>query len=161
MNRQEFWATKQRLAEYHAVTFTHAAFSGGPIRLVANQFDDVTLGGHLHIPTPMRITPPEQKAASLSRMTIAFPRPVVGRQFKQRLLEIQASGSRAPILVRYDVYLGEVDEPKLSWELYAAEKGGVNFSREYVQVMASDDNPMRLSAAEIYDPAVFTGLRLI
>lgn len=161
MNKEEFWATKQRLAEYHAVTFSHPSFSSGPIRLVANQFEDVVLGGHLHTAAPMKIQAPEQKAGSLSRMTIAFPRPVVGRQFKQRLQEIQESGSRAPIEVIYEVYLGETDASKMSWQLYAGEKGGVNFSREFVQVIASDDNPMRLSASEIYDPTVFTGLRLI
>jgi len=161
LNRSEFWATKARLAEYHAVVFEHPAFVGGPVRLVANQFQDMQLGGHLHTAAPMQITPPEQKSGDLSRMTIAFPRPVVGRQFKRRLQEIQDSGSRAPIVVRYGVYLGATDVPQMSWMLYASDKGGVNFGREFVQVVASDDNPMRLSAAEIYDPEVFTGLQLL
>ena len=161
MNRAEFWATKARLAEYHAVVFEHPAFSGGPVRLVANQFEDLTLGGFVHTAAPMQITPPEQKSGDLSRMTVAFPRPVVGRQFKQRLREIQDSGSREPITMHYQVYLGATDAPQMSWVLYASDKGGVSFGREFVQVVAGDDNPMRLPAAEIYDPEVFTGLQLL
>lgn len=161
MDRAEFWATKARLAEYHAVTFEHPAFSTGPIRLVANQFEDVTLGGHVHTAAPMQVQPPEQKSGDLTRMSLAFPRPVVGRHFKQRLAEIQNSGSRQPIVVRYEVYLGDKSAPQMSWVLYASDKGGVTFGRDYVQVVAGDDNPMRLSASEIYDPEVFTGLQLI
>lgn len=161
MNRSEFWATKARLAEYHAVTFEHPSFSTGSIRLVANQFEDVTLGGFVHTSAPMQLQLPAQKSGDLTRMTLAFPRPVVGRQFKQRLREIQASGSREPITVRYEVYLGSTDAPEMSRVLYASDKGGVNFGREYVQVVAGDDNPMRLSAAEIYDPTVYTGLQLL
>ena len=159
MDRAEYWATKPRLAEYQAVTFSHPAFTDGAIRLVANQFADVVLSGLTHQAVPMQIKPPEQKSGEMTRMTLAFPRVLVGRQFKQRLQQIQASGLRTPITIEYKIYLGDVTAPQMSWVLYASDKGGVNFSRDHVQVVASDDNPMRLSASEIYDPEVFTGLK--
>ena len=161
MNRQEFWATKPRLAEYHAVTFSHPAFVGGPIRLVANQFEDVMLSGLAHRAVAMQVQPPEQKPGDMTRMTLAFPRAAVGREFKQRLQQIQASGQRSPITVRYELYTASKDAPQRSWLLYASDKGGVNFGREVIQVVASDDNPMRLSASEIYDPEVFSGLQIL
>ncbi len=160
MDRREFWTTKSPLAEYHAVTFEHPAFDA-PIRLVANQFAPVTLAGEVHDPAPMSIKPPEAKGDSRPRMTIAFPRQVVGREFKRQLRLVTASGSRAPITVTYALFLGVVDEPQRTFTLYVADAGGVAFNAESVQVTATDDNPMRRTAGVIYEPGVFTGLERI
>lgn len=160
MDRKVFWSTKSPLAEYHAVTLSHPVFEA-PFRLVANQFAEVTLGGYVYTPAAMSIKPPEQKSDAQSKLTLVFPRQVVGRTFKQQLKLIKDSGSRAPISVTYDVYLGDTTAPKLSWSLYAADDGGVKFATDGVQVTASDNNPMRLSAATIYDPAVYTGLEIL
>lgn len=157
---RKFWTTKSKLPEWHAVTFTHPAFDA-PIRLVANQFAEVTLGGNVHTPVRMDLTPPEKKGDGLPKLPIAFPREVVGREFKRQLRKIADAGSRAPIEVTYDVYLGEKTTPQLSWKLYAAEQGGVSFSATTVQVTATLDNPMRTAVGVIYDPATFTGLELI
>lgn len=92
---------------------------------------------------------------------MSFPRQVVGREFKRQLRLIQASGSREPIAVTYAIYMGDTAAPEMTWSLYAAEAGGVQFSTDAVQVVATDNNPMRLSASVIYDPSVFTGLELI
>lgn len=158
--KEQFWATKSPLAEYHAITFAHPAF-GAPFRLVANQFAEVTLGGHVHAPAPMTITPPDQKSDAQPKLTMVFPRQVVGRTFKQQLKLVADSGSRAPIEVTYELYLGTTDTPKMSWRLYAAEQGGVQFSAEAVQVTATDDNPMRRQVGVVYDPTVFTGLEIL
>ncbi|URI08776.1 hypothetical protein MW290_24680 [Aquincola tertiaricarbonis] len=160
MDKREFWTTKSKLAEYHAVVFEHPAFEA-PFRLVANQFQPVTLAGALHTPVPMDLRAPEQKRGSQPKLQLAFPRPVVGREFKRQLRRISAAGSRAPIAVTYAVYLGNTDAPQVTWQLYAAEAGGVTFSGDQVQVTATDNNPMRRSAAEIYDPNIFTGLQLL
>lgn len=160
MDKATFWATKSPLPEFHAVVFEHPAFSS-PFRLVANQFAPVTLGGFEHTPAPMTIKPPDQKSDAQPRLTLAFPRQIVGRQFKQQLALIVASGSRAPIRVTYSVYLGTTDVPQVTWSLYVADAAGVQFGAEAVQVTATDDNPMRRAAGLIYDPATFTGLELI
>lgn len=158
--KEQFWATKSPLPEYHAITFSHPSFEA-PFRLVANQFAEVTLGGAVHTPAAMTITAPTQKSDEQPKLTMVFPRQVVGRQFKQQLRLITDSGSRAPISVTYAVYLGDTDAPKLSWSLYASEQGGIQFSQEAVQVTATDSNPMRRRVGVIYDPAEFTGLELI
>jgi hypothetical protein len=161
MDRREFWSTKSPLPEYHAIRFEHPAFDA-PIRLVANQFADVTLGGHVHTPAPMTIKPPDQASSDARpRLQIAFPRAVVGREFKRKLGLIVASGSREPITVAYEVYLGSTDAPQLTWALYVSDQGGVAFGAESVQVTATDDNPLRRAVAPIYRPDEFTGLELI
>ena len=160
MDKAQFWATKSPLAEYNAITFTHPAFDA-PFRLVANQFAEVTLGGQAYQPAPMSIKAPDQKSDTQARLTMSFPRQVVGREFKRQLRLIQSSGSREPIAVTYAIYLGDTTAPEMTWQLYAAEAGGVQFSTDAVQVVATDDNPMRRQVGVIYDPATFTGLELI
>lgn len=160
MDKRVYWSTKSPLPEWHAVMFEHPAFDA-PTRLVANQFAPVTLGGHVHTPAPMTIKPPDQTPDNQPRLRMGFPRQVVGRQFKQQLALIRASGSLAPIDVTYSVYLGDTDAPELTWELFVSDAGGVQFGANTVQVTASDDNPMRRKVAPIYTPDVFTGLVLI
>lgn len=158
MTKEEFWATKSPLPEYHTITFEHPAFDA-PIRLVANQFASVVLGGFAHMPAPMTIKPPDQTGNAQAKLTMTFPRQVVGREFKRQLALV--GGSRVPITVRYQVYLEDLAVPALSWNLYVSDSGGVTFTADGVQVTATDDNPMRRPAAEIYDPSVFTGLEII
>lgn len=160
MDKEVYWSTKSPLPEWHAITFEHPAFEA-PFRLVANQFAEVTLGGQVHTPAPMTIKPPDQAADGQPKLTMAFPRQVVGREFKRQLALITAAGSREPITVTYEVYLGDTVTPEMSWVLYAAEAGGVQFSVDTVQVTATDDNPLRRSVAVIYDPSVFTGLEIL
>lgn len=161
MTPQEFWATKSKLPEFLAVVFEHPEFDS-PIRLVANQFEPVTLGGFEHTPCTMTITPPEQSNEPIASLKATFPRAVVGREFKRKLASITAAGRLAPITVTYRHYIGsDLDVPALSWSLYVSKSGGVVFTPEVVQVTATDANPMRRSAAEIYDPTVFTGLQSV
>lgn len=158
MTPAEFWATKPTIAEYHGVTFSHPDFDA-PIRLVANQFAPVTLGGFEHQPAPMTIKAPDQTGNSQAKLNLAFPRQVVGREFKRQLKLV--TGSRDPIGVLYALYLDDLGTPALTWRLYVSDAGGVTFTADGVQVTATDDNPMRRHVAPIYDPAVFTGLELI
>lgn len=160
MDKRTFWSTKSPDPEFHAVTFAHPSFSA-PFRLVANQFEEVTLGGFVHTPAPMTIRPPEQSGSAQPRLTLSFPRQVVGREFKRQLRLLDISGSRDPISVTYAVYLGDTDAPEITWALYVSDQSGIQFNADVVQVTASDDNPMRRFAAPIYDPSVFTGLELI
>lgn len=157
MDRRTFWATKSPLQQFEAIVFEHPAFDS-PIRLVADVFEEVMLGGFLHTPAPMSIRPPERNADAQPKLVLSFPRAVVGREFKRQLGLIIAAGSRDPIEVTYGLYLGDTTAPQATWNLYASEKGGVSFGADVVQVTATLDNPMRRPVAVLYDPAVFTGL---
>lgn len=158
MDKRLFWTTKPRRPEFHAVVFTHPAFLQ-PIRLVANVFEVVRLGGFEHAPAPMQIDPPQISSEGQPKLRLSFPRKAVGRRFKQELARVTASGLREPITVVYSVYLDDTAAPQVSWTLYAADSGGVTFGADTVQLLATLDNPMRRSVAPIYDPQVFTGLR--
>lgn len=159
MDKRVFWCTKSPLPEYHSISFEHPAIS--TFRLVANEFAEVTLGGQVHTPAPMTIKPPEQSANVDTKLTLAFPRAVVGRQFKQQLKLIQASGSRDPIKVRYAVYLGDTVTPQVTWGLFASDRGGIGFSPDTVQVTATVDNPLRRAVSTRYTPDVYTGLETL
>ncbi len=158
MDKREFWATKPKLPTFQTVTFTHPVWIT-PVRLVSNVFAEVTLGGNVYTPAPMSIEPPKKQGDSGVSMSISFPRQVVGRQFKAKLREIAAAGSRDPIEIVYAEWLGETDAPKVTWPMFVADQQGVAFNSTTVQVTGAIDNPMRRSVAPIYDPAVFTGLQ--
>ena len=160
MDKREFWSTKNPGAVYETVTFDHPEFDA-PFRLLANKFAAVTLGGDEYTPAPMTIKAPTSKGGERPRLTLAFPRQVVGRQFKQQLALIAAAGSRDPIAITYAVWLAETDAPKVTWNLYAADEGGITFSTASVQVVATLDNPMRRAVAPIYEPGTFTGLETL
>lgn len=160
MDKRTFWTTKSPLPQYQTIGFEHPAFDAA-FRLVANVFDPVTLGGLVYTPAPMTITPPEQSGNGTAKLTLSFPRVVVGREFKRQLRLIRASGSRAPIVVRYRTFLDDLSTPSVEWVLYASEQSGIAFGTEAVQVTATLDNPARRSSAVIYDPGVWTGLVLI
>lgn len=158
MNRAEFWATKPTLPSYHSVTFSHPAFDW-PIRLVANVFKPVTLGGIEHTPAPMQIEPPQVSSDGQPTLRLSFPRQVVGREFKRQLKRIAALASRDPITVHYAVWLGDTATPATTWTLYASDSSGIVIGANTVQVTAGLDNPMRRAVAPIYTPDVFTGLK--
>lgn len=160
MDRREFWATKNPLPQFQAVVFEHPAWPQ-PFCLVADQFESVTLGGQVHQPAPMTVKPPDQTADATAKLTLAFPRIVVGREFKKQLALVRAAGTREPIRCWYRLYLDDLTTPAVEWPLYVSDAGGVTFSASTVQVSATLDNPMRRTSAVIYTPDVFTGLELI
>ena len=151
----EFWATKPRTARFDTIAFEHPEVDA-PFRLAANVFEEVTLGGDEYRPAPMDIGWPAQNGDAQPRMSITFPRYVVGREFKQQLRLIRDAGSREPIVVTGATWLQDTDAPKITWGLYA---GSVRFNTESVQVSATLDNPMTKYGQATYDPAVFTGLQ--
>jgi len=100
VDRRTFWASKSPLPEYQAITFSHPSFEG-PIRLVADKFEAVTLGGNVHQPVPMSVKPPDQRGDSQPKLVLTFPRAVVGRDFKQAIARIQGAAVVDPIVVTY------------------------------------------------------------
>lgn len=160
MDRRQFWSTKNPAPQYQSVVLEHPGFAQS-FRLVANQFAPVTLGGFVHQPAPMTIKEPDRTGDGSAKLTLAFPRAVVGREFKRQLKIIRGAGSRAPIVVRYAVYLDDLTTPAIAWTLFADEKTGIGFNGEAVQVVATANNTMRQNVGMIYDPASFTGLELI
>lgn len=161
MSQREFWTTKNPAPEYEALTFTHDDFSG-PFRIVANQFENVTLGGFEHTAVRMDIVLPSVGQNAAGSMAIKFPRIVVGRTFSQELRRITLAGRYKPITVQYARYQSpNLTTPVQTLTLYVAGSDGVALNADAVQVTATVDNPMRRNIARIYDVQVFTGLELL
>lgn len=159
MDKRTYWATKSPLPEYHSIIIEHPSFDA-PFRLVANQFEEVTLGGEVHTPTSMSIKQPDRQSDAQPKLTLSFPREVVGRDFKQQLQKINRA-TPAPLKVKYAVYLGDQVTPQITWDLFASDSAGIAFSNTSVSINATVDNPMRRDVGPIYDPSVFTGLALL
>ncbi|MCU0952638.1 MAG: DUF1833 domain-containing protein [Burkholderiaceae bacterium] len=157
ITERQFWARKPVETQYQTVTFSHPAFDA-PVRLVANEWAPVTLGGSLYTPAAMSIRPPQSAPTQQPKLTLSFARQQIGRAFKVQLRKIRAAGSRDPVQVDYAVWLQDTDAPKRTWTLYADDRGGVAFDAQTVQVSATVDRLRRVSRAPIYDPGVFTGL---
>lgn len=159
MDKRTYWATKSPLPEFHSIIIEHPAFDA-PFRLVANQFEEVILGGEVHIPAGMSIKQPDRQSDGQPKLTLSFSREQVGRDFKQQLQKIN-SATPAPLRVRYSVYLGDQVTPQITWDLFASDSAGIAFSNTAVSINATVDNPMRRDVGPIYDPSVFTGLTLL
>lgn len=161
MNQREFWSTKNPAPEYEALTFTHDDFSQ-PFRIVANKFEDATLGGYVHQAVRMDIVLPEVGKNAGGSLTIKFPRIVVGRAFSQQLKLITVAGRYKPITVQYARYQHpDLTTPVQSITLYVSGNNGIVMNGDTVQVTATVDNPLRRSVARIYDVSIFTGLELL
>ncbi|WP_343639036.1 hypothetical protein [Roseateles sp.] len=160
MDRRTYWATKSPLPAYHAITFSHPSFDA-PFRLVANQFEPVTLGGQVFTPAGMTLKQPDKKSDAQPKLTLSFPRQQAGRAFKQQMRRIVGAAALDPIAVNYSVYLGDTVTAQVTWDLFVADANGIGFNNDAVQVTATIDNPMRRDVGPIYDPAIFTGLEIL
>ena len=157
---RQFWARKPVEAKFETVAFTHPAFDA-PVRLVANEWSPVTLGGHVYTPVAMDIRPPQNAPGQQPKLTLSFARQQVGREFKAQLRKVRAAASREPVRVEYACWLADTDAPKRTWSLFVDDRGGVGFDAQAVQVSATVDRLRRVSRAPIYDPGVFTGLAVL
>lgn len=160
MNITEYWTKKPNdVIRYETVEFQHVDID--TVKLVANQYDAVTLGGVEYTPVAMSVNTPQQDRDPIASVTAKFPRAVVGEAFKQALKQIQPLNRIQPIKMIVSVWFSfDVSAPQQSWELFVAENGIV-FTGDSVQVTGTDDNPMIQGISTIYDPAVFTGLEVL
>lgn len=158
MDKAEFWSKKPPgEVEYEAVVFDHPDFTA-PFRLVANEFEEVTLSSQVHTPAAMQVKRPEVNTDGQPKLVLGFPRQVVGTTFKDQLRLINAAGSVDPITVDFAIYTGDVSAPTVTWPMFISDAGGIAFGRDTVQVTATLDNPMRRRVAPVYTPQTFTGL---
>lgn len=157
MSKAEFWSTKRREPEFVTIQFDHASFSE-PVYLVANEWGKVTLGGIEYTGCPMKVVPPDQAKDPIASLTVSFPRPVVGRDFLQRIMAITESTIMQPVVVTFKHWITGSVAPVTEFVLYASAEDGIAFQGGVIQVTATDENPMRANVSMLYDVDVFTGL---
>lgn len=155
---KEFYSAKSYQPEYTCITFEHPDVD--TFYLVANQYENITLGGIERTACPMSVVEPEQSSTPTSEITISFPRIVVGTQFKAAILAITQAGTMEPITMTLEHFIGpDLVNPDRIFTLYVSDDGGIVFSNDSVQVKCSDVNPMRRRVRRTYEPKDFTGLK--
>ena len=158
MDQKIFWATKSPLIQFETLEINHSSFAA-PIRLVANQFSEVTAAGVVFTPCPMGVQPPQQSSDPVITMTINFPRIVIGREFIKRLNNISAAGTLAEITIRYRKFTSDdMANPTDDYTLYAKDLG---YNGDFVSIGASDNNPMNKSIGVITTVELFPGLEVL
>lgn len=157
MTKEEFWTQKSSQPELWTITFYHVEF--GYIRLVANQFTDITIGGNVYQACAMQIQPPSQTKEPDPTLSVSFSRIHVGRQFKQALSQITIGGRLTPISVNFSRWIQGVAAE--SFDLFVADDSGISFNTDGVQVKAVDDNSLRYDVSRIYNIEEYSGLAQI
>ena len=161
--QREFWNQKNPAEEYDTITFEHVDFKD-PIRLVINQFEIKKFNGYKYIPVSGKISLPEQGSDLVPKLSLQFPRVVVGDEFKKAINSITIAGWRSPIYLIYEKYNElSMNAPTMRYVLTVSDDG-VSFNRNTVQITATDDNPMTLGIPfgregnPIYTIAEYPGL---
>lgn len=160
VTQAEFYATKRKEPEYHCITLSHSAFDA-PYRLVADQYQDVTLNGAVYKAAAMTVGLTDADAENPA-VSIGFPRLVVGREFDAQKKKIALSGRMEPIEVKYEKFIPAVqDGPVRKRTLYAVDSGGIVTNESTVSVKAGRVNKMVLGVSNTYDVSVWTGLETV
>ncbi|WP_330983608.1 MULTISPECIES: DUF1833 family protein [Enterobacterales] len=158
--QREFWSTKNPAADYDVVVISHPAFDG-PIRLVANVYEDITINGAVYTACAMEIDKPEQGRDPISSATIKFSRINVGDQFKVYIRSLDGYDWMTPVSVLLQHYTEQnTTTPDQSWGLFVGEEG-VRVTPDYVTLQATDDNPMTMNSSIIYDIDRYPGLQYL
>lgn len=160
VTQAEFYATKRKEAEFHCLTFDHPDFDA-PIRLVFNQFADVTLNCNTYTATVGTVDTSTMEGETPS-ISITFPRIVVGRDFKKQLKKITDSGRMSPISGTYEKFIPSVQlAPVRQRTLHVVENSGIAMNGSSVTVKLGEVNRLTKDVADLYDISIFTGLETV
>ena len=154
------WTTKAPVLEFDTIEFSHSSIE--TIRIVANQYDPITLLGNEYQPCYVEVQYPKIDGESQPEASFSMARPVVG-DIVQRTIRSIPPFMRIKESVRVVMSHwsdSDLTTPMFSYELDLSNEG-VSMSVDSVTFKVEKLNNMTRSVARIYTIEGWSGLEAV
>jgi len=154
------WTTKAPVLEFDTIEFSHSSIE--TIRIVANQYDPITLLGNEYQPCYVEVQYPKIDGESQPEASFSMARPVVGDIVQRTIRSIPPfMRIKEPVKVTMSHWV-ETDlvTPMYSYELDLSNEG-VSMSVDSITFRVEKINTMVRSVARIYRLEDWGGLESV
>lgn len=151
------WTTKAPVLEFDTIEFSHSSIE--TIRILANQYQPMTILGHEYKPCYVEVQYPKIDGESQPEASFAMSRPVVGDLVQRTIRSIPPfMRIKEPVKVVMSHWSdSDLTEPMFSYELDLSNEG-VSMSVDSVSFKVEKINTMTRGVAKIYGIEEWSGL---
>ena len=151
------WTTKAPVLEFDTIEFRHSSIE--TIRIVANQYDPITLLGNEYQPCYVEVQYPKIDGESQPEASFSMARPIVGDLVQRTIRSIPPfMRIKEPVVVIMSHWSdADLAKPMFSYELDLSNEG-VSMSVDSVTFKVEKLNNMVRSVARTYEIDEWTGL---
>ncbi len=154
------WTTKAPVLEFDTIEFSHSSIE--TIRIVANQYDPITLLGNEYLPCFVEVQYPKIDGESQPEASFTMSRPVVGDIVQRTIRSIPPyMRIKEPVKVTLSHWSdSDLTTPMFSYVLDLSNEG-VSMSVESIGFKVEKINNMTRGVAKIYRIDEWTGLESV
>lgn len=154
------WTTKAPVLEFDTIEFSHSSIE--TIRIVANQYDPITLLGNEYQSCYVEVQYPKIDGESQPEASFSMARPVVGDIVQRTIRSIPPfMRIKEPVVVIMSHWSdADLTKPMFSYELDLSNEG-VSMSVDSVTFKVEKLNNMTRSVARIYTIEGWSGLEAV
>ena len=154
------WTTKAPVLEFDTIEFSHSSIE--TIRIVANQYDQITILGNEYTPCYVEVQYPKIDGESQPEASFAMARPIVGDIVQRTIRSIPPfMRIKEPVKVVMSHWSdSDLATPMFSYELDLSNEG-VSMSVDSVTFKVEKLNNMTRSVARIYTIEGWSGLEAV
>lgn len=154
------WTTKAPVMEFDTIEFRHSSID--TIRIVANQYDQITLLGNEYQPCYVEVQYPKIDGESQPEASFSMARPIVGDLVQRTIRSIPPfMRIKEPVKVVMSHWSdADLTTTMFSYELDLSNEG-VSMSVESVTFKVEKLNNMTRSVARIYTIEGWSGLEAV
>lgn len=151
------WTTKAPVLEFDTIEFSHSSIE--TIRIVANQYDPITLLGNEYQSCYVEVQYPKIDGESQPEASFSMARPVVGDIVQRTIRSIPPfMRIKEPVVVIMSHWSdADLSRPMFSYELNLSNEG-INMSVDSVTAKVEKINTMTRGVAKIYRIDEWSGL---